>query len=60
MPLKANVAVVPVKVMVVTAVPLFHNVTPVMLTGFPVPDTDRVTAVIFTAEVVLGSVNRTC
>lgn len=40
----------PVKVVVVMAVPFSHRVTPVISEGFPVPETDRIKPVKVTVE----------
>ena len=47
------------KVEVARAVPFSHKIRLVMSAGFPVPDTVRVTAAMFTAE-VLGFISWTC
>lgn len=50
---------VPVKVVVVIAVPFSHKVTPVISAGFPAPETDRVKPVKVMVE-ALGLAKTTC
>ena len=57
--LKVKVAVVPETLVVVRVVPLLSRAKLVMSAVFPVPETVRVTAVMFTVE-ELGSVNTIC
>ena len=54
-----KLAVLPLKLVVLTGVPLAHKVTLVILAGFPLPETDRTSCVMLTVD-PLGFINTTC